>query len=137
MSPRTPTPRATQRPARQAPAPSIPATRRTVIIEHVEPTVDGGRYAPKRCVGDTVTVAADVFSDGHEKLRAMVRYRAPGARSWPAMSRVEAAHTPIPPRPAVSAPHRVTPPPLVTPPPSVTAPPAVPSLEATIAAIWP
>jgi starch synthase (maltosyl-transferring) len=33
-------------------------------------------------VGDTVTVAADVFSDGHEKLRAVVRYKAPGGRGW-------------------------------------------------------
>ncbi len=44
--------------------------------------LDGGRYAPKRCVGDSVAVAADVFSDGHEKLRAVVRYKAPGARGW-------------------------------------------------------
>jgi starch synthase (maltosyl-transferring) len=44
--------------------------------------LDCGRYAPKRCVGDTVTVSADVFRDGHEKLRAVVRYRSPVGLEW-------------------------------------------------------
>ncbi|MGH2967944.1 MAG: alpha-1,4-glucan--maltose-1-phosphate maltosyltransferase [Solirubrobacteraceae bacterium] len=65
----------------------MPAAKRThapprIRIRPLSPVIDGGRYAPKRCVGDTVTVAADVFSDGHEKLRAVVRYRSPGGRSW-------------------------------------------------------
>ena len=46
------------------------------------PAIDGGRYAPKRCVGDTVTVSADIFRDGHDILRAVVRYRAPGGGRW-------------------------------------------------------
>jgi starch synthase (maltosyl-transferring) len=53
-----------------------------IQINHAAPTVDGGRYAPKRCVGDTVTVSADIFRDGHEILRAVVRYRATGGRRW-------------------------------------------------------
>ena len=53
-----------------------------IRIRPLEPVVDAGRDAPKRCVGDTVTVAADVFSDGHEKLRSVVRYRAPGGSRW-------------------------------------------------------
>src|SRR5215210_1374204 len=53
-----------------------------IRIRPLSPVIDAGRYAPKRCVGDLVTVAADVFSDGHEKLRAVVRYRAPGGRNW-------------------------------------------------------
>ena len=40
----------------------------------------GGTPA-KRTVGDTVAVSADIFRDGHEKLRAVVRYKAPGART--------------------------------------------------------
>jgi starch synthase (maltosyl-transferring) len=65
----------------------MPGPKRTqppsrIRIRPLSPVVDDGRYAPKRCVGDTVTVAADVFSDGHEKLRAVVRYKAPGARGW-------------------------------------------------------
>ena len=44
--------------------------------------LDGGRYAVKRTVGDTVAVSADIFRDGHEKLRAVVKYKAPGGRRW-------------------------------------------------------
>ncbi|MEA2496445.1 MAG: hypothetical protein QOJ29_4356, partial [Thermoleophilaceae bacterium] len=44
--------------------------------------MDGGRYAAKRCVGDAVTVTADIFRDGHDKLRAVARYRGPGHKSW-------------------------------------------------------
>ena len=39
-------------------------------------------YAVKRTVGDTVAVSADIFRDGHEKLRAVVKYKAPGGRRW-------------------------------------------------------
>jgi starch synthase (maltosyl-transferring) len=42
--------------------------------------VDGGRHPAKRCIGDTVRVEADIFRDGHELLRAVVRHRAPGGR---------------------------------------------------------
>jgi starch synthase (maltosyl-transferring) len=52
--------------------------------------VDGGRYATKRCVGDTVDFSADIFRDGHDLVRAVVRYKAPDARKWQ-----EAALTPI------------------------------------------
>ena len=50
-----------------------------IVIQYPAPAVDGGRYPAKRCVGDTVAVTADVFRDGHEILRAVVRYR--GARA--------------------------------------------------------
>jgi starch synthase (maltosyl-transferring) len=63
-----------------APKRSQPPPR--IRIRPLSPIIDCGRYAPKRCAGDTVTVAADVFSDGHEKLRAVVRYRSPGGRTW-------------------------------------------------------
>jgi starch synthase (maltosyl-transferring) len=77
----------------------MPAAKRTqapprIRIRPLSPVIDAGRYAPKRCVGDAVTVAADVFSDGHEKLRAVVRYRAPGGRTWleAEMQAVDAHH---------------------------------------------
>ncbi|HEY2161656.1 MAG TPA: alpha-1,4-glucan--maltose-1-phosphate maltosyltransferase [Solirubrobacteraceae bacterium] len=50
------------------------------MIQYPSPSVDFGSYPAKRCVGDTVQVEADVFRDGHEQLRAVVRYRAPGGR---------------------------------------------------------
>ena len=53
-----------------------------IQIQYPAPAVDGGRYAAKRCVGDTVTVGADIFRDGHDMLRAVARYRRPGERRW-------------------------------------------------------
>jgi starch synthase (maltosyl-transferring) len=41
-----------------------------------------GRYPVKRSIGDSVDVWADVFCDGHDVLRAAIRYRQPGARRW-------------------------------------------------------
>ncbi len=61
-------------------APSQPPPR--IRIEHVGPTVDAGRYPVKRTAGDEVPVSADVFRDGHEVLRAVVRWRDRGARKW-------------------------------------------------------
>jgi starch synthase (maltosyl-transferring) len=51
-----------------------------IVIQYPAPAVDDGRYPAKRCVGDHVRVEADVFRDGHELLRAVVRSRAPGGR---------------------------------------------------------
>jgi starch synthase (maltosyl-transferring) len=63
-----------------------PSTRseppRRIRINHPAPAVDGGRYPVKRCVGDTVAVSADIFRDGHEILRAVVRYRSSAGRRW-------------------------------------------------------
>jgi starch synthase (maltosyl-transferring) len=53
-----------------------------IVIQYPSPSVDGGRYAAKRCLGDRVEVRADVFRDGHELLRAVVRYRRAGGRKW-------------------------------------------------------
>ena len=48
--------------------------RRRVVIEAVEPQVDGGLFPVKRVVGETVDVAADVFTDGHDALSAVLLY---------------------------------------------------------------
>jgi len=53
-----------------------------IQIEHPAPLVDCGRYPAKRTVGDTVGVSADIFRDGHEVLRAVVRWRGPGETEW-------------------------------------------------------
>jgi starch synthase (maltosyl-transferring) len=67
---------------RAAPAvPKAPPPPR-IIIQYPAPSVDAGRWPAKRCVGDTVIVSADVFRDGHDLLRAVVRYRGPGDDGW-------------------------------------------------------
>jgi starch synthase (maltosyl-transferring) len=46
-----------------------------IVIQYPMPAVDLGRYPVKRCVGDIVDVSVDVFRDGHDLLRAVVKYR--------------------------------------------------------------
>jgi starch synthase (maltosyl-transferring) len=53
-----------------------------IVIQAPLPSVDGGRYPCKGCVGDRIAVSADIFRDGHDLLRAVVRYKAPCARRW-------------------------------------------------------
>ncbi len=67
-------PRSTSQPI-DAPPPRIQVGR-------PEPMIDCGRYASKRTVGDAVAVSADIFADGHDVLRAVVRSRAPGSDRW-------------------------------------------------------
>jgi starch synthase (maltosyl-transferring) len=56
-----------------------PATRLARhIIEAVSPSVDCGRFPAKRIVGDDCVVEADIFRDGHEVIRAAVRWRRKG-----------------------------------------------------------
>src|SRR3954470_14690386 len=62
-------------PRTQAPPPRI-------CIQLPRPTIENGHCAVKRAVGDTIAGSADVFRDGHEVLRAVVRYRAAGDRRW-------------------------------------------------------
>src|SRR5690349_15297040 len=64
------------------PAPKRSERPRRIRIAKPAPVLDNGRYAVKRTVGDTVAVSADVFRDGHEKLKAVVKYKAPGGRRW-------------------------------------------------------
>lgn len=52
-----------------------------VVIESVVPEIDGGRFPIKRIVGQRVAVEADVFSDGHDVVAAVLRYRR-GDEAW-------------------------------------------------------
>jgi starch synthase (maltosyl-transferring) len=48
----------------------------------VRPQIDCGRYPVKVTDGDPLAVSATIFKDGHDVLRAVVRYRRAGARRW-------------------------------------------------------
>lgn len=58
------------------------AGRRRVVIEHVTPAVDSGRFPAKRIIGDKILVSADLLVDGHDQIRARVRYRKEGEQDW-------------------------------------------------------
>ena len=47
----------------------------SIVIENVQPSIDGGRYPVKRVVGDDVLISADIFKEGHDVLAAVVRWR--------------------------------------------------------------
>ncbi len=55
---------------------------RVIVIQNVSPELDGGRYAVKREAGDTLTVEADIFRDGHGKLSAVVLYKRKDEADW-------------------------------------------------------
>jgi starch synthase (maltosyl-transferring) len=49
--------------------------RRRVVIERVEPELDGGRFAVKRTLGERVVVEGDAFADGHDAITCLLLYR--------------------------------------------------------------
>ncbi|MFO0866992.1 MAG: maltotransferase domain-containing protein [Gemmataceae bacterium] len=53
-----------------------------VIIEGVSPEVDAGRFAAKRTVGEEMSVEADIHTDGHEVLAAVLCYRHQSTPDW-------------------------------------------------------
>ncbi|HEX4936994.1 MAG TPA: maltotransferase domain-containing protein, partial [Gemmatimonadaceae bacterium] len=57
----------------------------SIVIESVQPSVDDGRHAVKRVVGDVVNVTADLYKEGHDVLAAVVRFRqiAPESQATP------------------------------------------------------
>ena len=56
--------------------------RSRVVIEDVVPQIDGGRFPIKRVVGEHVDVYATAFTDGHDAVSAVLRYRQQGAETW-------------------------------------------------------
>jgi starch synthase (maltosyl-transferring) len=53
-----------------------------VVIENLQPLIDGGRYPVKRVVGEDLVVEADVFKDGHDVVSASLKWRVVGESRW-------------------------------------------------------
>ena len=51
-----------------------------LIIANITPAVDG--FAIKRIVGESATIEADIFTDGHPALAAALYWKADDERSW-------------------------------------------------------
>jgi starch synthase (maltosyl-transferring) len=64
------------------PTPTPHDGRRRVVVEHLAPQVENGRYPAKRIVGEPVHVQADVYGDGHDKVKATALYRRRGDQDW-------------------------------------------------------
>jgi starch synthase (maltosyl-transferring) len=52
------------------------------MIEGVAPMVDCGRFPIKRTVGEEVAVSADIYTDGHDTVVAVLRYRHAESADW-------------------------------------------------------
>ncbi len=50
---------------------------RQIIIEHISPELEGGRFPVKRVVGDCFKLEVDIFRDGHDLISAALKFRAP------------------------------------------------------------
>src|SRR5260370_32332703 len=60
----------------------MPRTFLSVVIENVQPLLDGGDYPIKRVVGEDLVVEADIFKDGHDVVAAGLKWRVLGKREW-------------------------------------------------------
>jgi starch synthase (maltosyl-transferring) len=58
------------------------AGRRRVVIEGIQPAINAGRFPIKRTVGEQVVVEADIFTDGHDLLSAVLCYRCARDTAW-------------------------------------------------------
>ncbi|HEY5047743.1 MAG TPA: alpha-1,4-glucan--maltose-1-phosphate maltosyltransferase [Rhizomicrobium sp.] len=68
--------------ARPDAAPKALAAAPRIVIDKLVPSVDGGRFAAKRVIGDPIIVEADVFTDGHETLGVELLWRSANQRDW-------------------------------------------------------
>jgi starch synthase (maltosyl-transferring) len=53
-----------------------------VVVEHVTPEIDAGRFYVKKTIGDTLGVEADIFTDGHDHVGARLLYRHQDEKKW-------------------------------------------------------
>src|SRR5438477_2733094 len=54
----------------------------SVVIENLQPLLDGGDYPIKRIVGEDLAAEADIVKDGHDVVAAVLKWRVVGKRAW-------------------------------------------------------
>ena len=62
--------------------PKILDGRRRVVIANVQPQIDAGRFPLKRVLGQNVEVTADAFTDSHDIVSCVLRYRHSSETEW-------------------------------------------------------
>jgi starch synthase (maltosyl-transferring) len=65
---------------------SEPAISPAIVIERVQPEIDGGRWPIKREMGDRLEVSADIFKEGHDVLACVLRYCLLNEEVWQEVS---------------------------------------------------
>ncbi len=58
--------------------PSLARLSERIVVTNVSPELDGGRYPAKATIGDDLKISCDILTDGHDRLRAVVRHRING-----------------------------------------------------------
>jgi starch synthase (maltosyl-transferring) len=53
-----------------------------IVIEAVEPEIDAGRFPVKRVVGDALDLRASIFTEGHDRVSALLLHRRSGESAW-------------------------------------------------------
>jgi len=53
-----------------------------VVISGITPRIEGGKYPAKRAIGETLTVTADIFTDGHDEIAASTLIRLKDKEEW-------------------------------------------------------
>ena len=56
--------------------------RRRLVLERLQPAIDGGRFAIKRTPGENVTVTVDMFADGHDLIAGVLKSRHVAQSVW-------------------------------------------------------
>lgn len=61
---------------------SKPTFASRVVIENVQPCVDGGLFPSKKVIGEPITVTAGIHCDGHNVIAAQLLYKKSTEHSW-------------------------------------------------------
>jgi starch synthase (maltosyl-transferring) len=56
--------------------------RKRIVIENIRPEINNGAFHIKRVIGEKVIVEADIFSDGHDEISAILLYRKENQQEW-------------------------------------------------------
>ena len=57
-------------------------TRERIVIQNIEPQLDGGDFFIKRIVGEIIEIKADVFGDGHDVIQAEICFKSEKDSDW-------------------------------------------------------
>ncbi|MDT8347034.1 MAG: alpha-1,4-glucan--maltose-1-phosphate maltosyltransferase [Flavobacteriaceae bacterium] len=57
-------------------------SRNRVIIEHISPSLNHGRFYVKRVVDEPLKIQASIFADGHDLIAAEVLFKKTTAKNW-------------------------------------------------------
>jgi starch synthase (maltosyl-transferring) len=61
---------------------NFPQNQERVVIENISPSIEGGIYAIKTIANQEIRIEADILADGHDVLRAVVKFKNISDKKW-------------------------------------------------------